>query len=130
MALCVCGSKKEYSACCKPFLTGSAKPKTVRQLVRSRYAAYAIGDHAEFLLQTWHPATASNIKRAELNTGKYRWDSLEILAHQQKGDLGQVEFIARYKDDDGQDHAHHEISVFQRLKGVWYYVNGKVANQG
>jgi SEC-C motif domain protein len=128
MELCVCGSKKEYSLCCEPFLTGSIKAKTVRQLVRSRYAAYAIGGQAEYLLQTWHPSTASNIKAAELNTSKYRWDSLEILGHQQKGDFGQVEFIARYKDDEGENHAHHEVSLFQRLNGVWYYLNGQVRN--
>jgi SEC-C motif-containing protein len=129
MALCVCGSKKEYSVCCEPFLTGSAKAKTLRQLVRSRYAAYAIGDHVEYLLQTWHPSTASNIKRAELNTSKFKWDSLEIVGHQQKGDLGQVEFIARYKNGEGEDYVHHEISLFQRLKGVWYYLSGQVVNQ-
>ena len=43
MALCICDSKKEYSICCEPLLTGSVKAKTVRQLVRSRYAAYAAG---------------------------------------------------------------------------------------
>ncbi len=130
MGLCVCGSKKEYSLCCEPFLTGAVKVKTVRQLVRSRYAAYAFGGKAEYLLQTWHPSTASNIKAVELNTSKFRWDSLEILGHQQKGDLGQVEFIARYKDDEGEDHVHHELSLFQRLKGVWYYLDGQVINQG
>ena len=130
MALCVCGSKKDYSVCCEPFLTGTAKARTVRQLVRSRYAAYAIGGHAKYLLQTWHPSTASNIIGAELNTSEFRWDSLEILGHQQKGNLGQVEFIARYKDAEGEYHVHHEISLFQRLKGVWYYVNGRVDNQG
>ncbi len=129
MSLCVCGSKKQYSACCEPLLKGLTKAKTVRQLVRSRYTAYVLGEQAEYLLQTWHPSTASNIKMAELNTSKYKWDSLEILGYQQKGDLGQAEFIARYTDEEGQEHAHHEISLFQRLKGVWYYINGQIINQ-
>jgi SEC-C motif-containing protein len=129
MSSCVCGSNKSYSDCCEPLLKGRTKAKTVRQLLRSRYAAYVIGGQAEYLLKTWHPSTASNIKRAELNTSKYKWDSLEILGYQQKGDLGQAEFIARYRDEEGQDHVHHEISLFQRLKGVWYYINGQIINQ-
>ena len=129
MGLCVCDSNKKYSLCCEPFLTGLAKVKTVRQLVRSRYAAYALGNHANYLLQTWHPSSASNIKAAELNTSAYAWDSLEILRHQQKGDYGQVEFIARYKDDDGIAQDHHELSLFQRVNGDWYYLNGQVLNK-
>ncbi|MDG2090151.1 MAG: YchJ family metal-binding protein [Gammaproteobacteria bacterium] len=129
MALCICDSKKEYSICCEPLLTGSVKAKTVRQLVRSRYAAYAAGGQANYLMQTWHPSTASNIKAAELNTNSYTWDSLEILRHQQKGDYGQVEFVARYRDDEGIKKAHHETSLLQRVNGDWYYLNGQVANQ-
>ncbi|MBN4075157.1 MAG: hypothetical protein COA71_00880 [SAR86 cluster bacterium] len=129
MSLCVCDSKKDYSLCCEPLLTGLAKAKTVRQLVRSRYAAYAIGGQAKYLLQTWHPSTASNIKAAELNTSSYSWDSLEIVGHQQKGDFGRVEFIAKYKDAEGAEYTHHEISLLQRVKGLWYYLNGQVLNQ-
>ena len=129
MGLCVCGSGKPFQTCCEPLLTGKTKAKTVRQLVRSRYAAYALGGQAKYLLQTWHPATAGNINAAELNTSNYSWDSLEILAHNQKGDFGRVEFIANYKDDEGTQCEHHEISLFQRVKGDWYYVNGEVKNQ-
>lgn len=128
MDLCVCDSKKEFSHCCEPLLKGEAKAKTVRQLVRSRYAAYALGGQANYLLRTWHPSTASNIKAAELNTKSYVWDSLEIVRHQQKGDYGLVEFIAKYKDDEGVNQAHRETSLFQREKGDWFYLNGEVVN--
>ena len=129
MALCVCGSKKDFSVCCEPLLTGKAQAKTIRQLVRSRYAAYALGDHAEYLRQTWHPATVNAIKAAELNTGTYSWQGLEIIGHEQKGDFGQVEFIASYKDAEGVAHKHHEISLFRRVKGHWYYLSGKLLGQ-
>ena len=129
MGLCVCDSKKEFSLCCEPLLKDNAKAKTVRQLVRSRYAAYALGGQANYLLQTWHPSTANNIKAAELNTSAYAWDSLEILRHQQKGDYGLVEFIARYKDDEGAEQAHRETSLFQRDNGDWFYLKGEVADQ-
>ncbi len=129
MGECVCGSKRWYSRCCEPLLTGKAKAKTVRQLVRARYAAYAIGGQAKYLVQTWHPSTAGNIRAAELNTNNYTWDSLELVGHQQKGDFGKVEFIARCKDAEGSEQAHHEVSLFQRLNVDWYYVNGQVLNQ-
>ena len=129
MGVCVCGSKKQYSRCCEPLLTGKKKAKTVSQLVRSRYAAYAIGGQAKYLVQTWHPSTAGNIKAAELNTSNYTWDSLELIGYQQKGDFGKVEFIARYKDAEGLEQAHHEVSLFQRMKGDWYYVKGQALNQ-
>jgi SEC-C motif-containing protein len=128
MSLCICGSKKAFSDCCEPLLKGESKAKTVRQLVRSRYAAYALGDHADYLRQTWHPATAGSINAAELNTGSYSWEGLEIVAHEQKGDFGQVEFLARYKDDEGLAHVHHEISLFRRVNGSWYYLSGKLFN--
>lgn len=129
MNLCVCDSNKEFSLCCEPLLNGLAKAKTVRQLVRSRYAAYALGGHASYLLQTWHASTASNIKAAELNTSTYEWDSLEIIRHQQKGDYGQVDFIARYKDGEGIEQVHHEVALFRRENGEWFYLNGQVLNQ-
>jgi SEC-C motif-containing protein len=128
MTSCVCGSKKDYSLCCEPLLKGETQAKTIRQLVRSRYAAYALGDLAEYLRQTWHPATAESIRAAELNTGAFTWQGLEIIGHEQKGDFGQVEFIASYEDTEGMAHKHHEISLFRRAKGKWYYLSGKVLN--
>ena len=119
MGLCVCGGKKEFSQCCEPFLTGKAMAKTVRQLVRSRYAAYALGGQAKYLVQSWHPSSARNISAADLNTSDYSWESLEIVRHQQKGDIGQVEFKAVYREGDGPEQVHHEISLFQRVKGAW-----------
>jgi len=58
---CICGSGRVFGKCCQPFLTYQAKPKTAKQLMRSRYAAYAIGDEKgrEYLVRTWHPANAS-----------------------------------------------------------------------
>ncbi len=126
MKSCVCGSKKAFSHCCEPLLTGKSKAKTIRQLVRSRYAAYALGGQKKYLMQTWHPATAENLKVAELDTGSLQWQSLEIVSYQQKGDLGHAEFIACYIDEDGDKKEHHEISVFRRFKGVWFYLDGKI----
>lgn len=126
MTLCVCGSKKEASQCCEPLLTGKERAKTVRQLVRARYAAYALGGHGDFLKGTWHPATRRSLGIADLNGSDYDWQGLEILRYEQKGDQGRVEFKARFREGDGPEKTHHEISLFRREKGRWFYVDGRV----
>ena len=125
---CICGSGRPYSKCCEPFLTYKARPKTVKQLVRSRYAAYALGGegHREYLVRTWHPATAQNIRMADLIADGHVWTGLEILDSRQKGDLGRVEFRATYSIDGGPEQVHHETSAFHRHKGVWLYLEGEV----
>lgn len=128
---CICGSGRPFGKCCEPFLNYKAKPKTVRQLVRSRYAAYALGDqkHKEYLVRTWHPATANNIRMADLIAEGHQWTGLEILDVRQKGDLGRVEFRATYQVDGGPEQVHHEISAFHRNKGVWQYLEGEVREE-
>ena len=125
MEMCICGSQKVFAHCCQPLLTGKVRARTVRQLVRSRYAAYALGGYADYLKQTWHPSTARNISMADLGSRDYTWLSLQIVRYLQKGDMGQVEFKAMYRKADGTEKIHHEISVFQRRKGVWYYYDGQ-----
>ena len=125
---CICTSGKLFAKCCEPFLDGKSKPKTVKQLVRSRYAAYALGEarHREYLVNTWHPSTAQKIRMADLIAEGHQWKNLEILDSSQKGDLGRVEFKAIFSVDGGPDQVHHEISAFHRLKGAWLYLDGEV----
>jgi SEC-C motif-containing protein len=126
---CICGSGRVFGKCCQPFLTYQAKPKTAKQLMRSRYAAYAIGDEKgrEYLVRTWHPATASNIRLADLIAEGHTWLGLEILDAKQKGDLARVEFKAIYRVDDGPEIIHQEVSAFHRHQGVWLYLEGEVS---
>ena len=126
---CICGSKKAFGKCCEPFLSFKAKPRTIRQLVRSRYAAYALGGHQEYLLKTWHPATARSVSLAHLDAPGHEWKGLEIIDAIQKGDLGRVEFKATYSEHGGPDRIHHEKSVFHRLDGTWLYLEGEVAEE-
>lgn len=130
MKPCPCGSGKAFADCCEPFLAFRLKPRTVRQLVRARYCAYALGagTHREFLIRTWHPATARNISIADLSNDNIVWKSLDILSANQQGDRGQVEFRASYTEGDGPEQVHHERSVFQRIKGQWLYLEGDVLN--
>ena len=119
---CPCGSGKTIDKCCEPFLTGEKKPRTVVQLMRSRYTAYFIGGAGNYLLYTWHPANRQGQSAAELSQRSVKWTGLEIIDSSQQGDKGAVEFKATFIDAQGREGSHHEISTFLREKGMWYYV--------
>ena len=68
---CICGSKKAFGACCARFLSGEQQAKTPEQLMRSRYSAYALGNHGEYLLRTWFPPTARGLSAAILSAVSY-----------------------------------------------------------
>lgn len=122
MKPCPCCSGKLFSSCCSQFLAGKAVPKTVKQLMRSRYAAFALGGYGDYLLNTWHPDTAPAVTAADLGSVDSNWSGLEILSSTQQGDHGTVDFCARFLDEHGQVQTHRENSQFVRIKGRWYYL--------
>lgn len=121
--LCPCGSHKRLSACCGAFHAGKATPRTARQLMRSRYSAFALGGLGDYLLQTWHPKTRPAVSAAELSARDTDWVKLEVIDSQQQADTATVEFKAYWRDSDGQLQLHHETSRFVRLTGRWLYVD-------
>lgn len=123
---CRCDSGKPFARCCGPFLSGSEQARTPKQLMRSRYTAYALGGHGAYLMKTWHPGTVGPLSAEILDEVTLDWRGLEILDEDQKGDRGRVDFKARYIDEDGKEHVHHEHSAFLRVKGKWLYVEGKM----
>ena len=127
-SLCVCDSQKLFDDCCGRFLNGSQQAKTPEQLMRSRYSAYALGNYGEYLLRTWFPATARGLTAEKLSQRSCDWLGLEIIAKEQKGDQGEVEFRASFRDENGLRQIMHEKSVFQRIAGGWLYVGGEVSS--
>lgn len=121
---CPCHSAKNFSKCCQPFLTGQLKARTVTQLMRSRYSAYALGGHGDYLYRTWHPVGRGALQPEDLAVSTVRWTQLEVAQAQQSGNIGSVEFIARFSQADGSTGSHHEISTFVREKGHWLYRDG------
>jgi len=119
---CPCGSGRAYASCCAPLHHGEREAETAVELMRSRYAAYAVGDEA-YLLRTWHPRT----RPADLGLGRAgtpRWLGLSILATADgnEGDsVGEVEFEARHVGG-----VMRERSAFTRRAGHWVYVDGTV----
>jgi SEC-C motif-containing protein len=123
---CHCDSNKPFDACCARFLSGTEQAKTPVQLMRSRYTAYALGGHGKYLLRTWFPPTAGGLTAQALGRREREWIKLEVLARQQSGDKGWVEFKAWYRDGGAKEQVMHEKSVFQRTGGRWLYGGGEV----
>jgi SEC-C motif domain protein len=123
MKPCACCSGKLFSNCCSPFLSGKALPKTVKQLMRSRYAAFALGGYGQYLLDTWHPDSRPVVTADDLGSVDSNWLGLDIMDATQQGDSGTVEFCARFLDEQGRPQNHRENSRFVRIKGRWYYLN-------
>ena len=127
---CPCGSEKTYAICCEPFHLGKAKAETAEKLMRSRYAAYAVGS-IDYIGKTNDPRTGENFDReaAETWSKKSEWLGLTIMATKAglAGDLsGEVEFKAKFKMD-GSETVHHEVSLFrfEPKESQWYYTDGK-----
>lgn len=96
--------------------------------MRSRYTAYALGGHGHYLLATWFPPTARGLTPRQLSRRDREWTRLEIIAREQHGDQGWVEFRAYYLESGGAQQVMHEKSVFQRSGGRWFYVGGEVSS--
>jgi SEC-C motif-containing protein len=117
---CPCGSGETYDACCGPIVRNERPADTAEELMRSRYAAFALDD-VDHVFRTWHPATRPD-ELADLP--KVEWQRLEIVEVVDGGpsdDHGIVEFRARHAA--GQM---HERSRFTRRAGRWTYLDGDV----
>lgn len=123
---CPCHSGKTFTRCCGPFLSGKDNPRTVTQLMRSRYCAFALGGCGQYLFDTWHPAHRGALQPEDLDARELEWLHLSVVDAQQTGDRGTVEFIARFRDSEGKEGEHHELSRFLREQGRWRYLDGDV----
>ena len=124
--LCICQSGKLFDKCCDRFLSQGKFAKTPQQLMRSRYAAYALGGHGEYLLGTWALEQRQGLDAVSLSMREFEWLGLEIVTFSQQSDRGYVEFIATYMDHSGKPAAHHERSTFIRNQGKWFYESGDI----
>ncbi|MDW3094810.1 MAG: YchJ family metal-binding protein [Gammaproteobacteria bacterium] len=121
--LCPCGSTKLLDCCCGLLHSGEKYAKTPKQLMRSRYSAYALGGLGEYLLSTWHPKMIEGLSVAALSEKSNTWLRLDIIDYSQQGDEGIVEFKAYYVSKENSENYLHERSYFQRLNGRWFYVS-------
>lgn len=121
---CPCGSGQSLALCCDRYIQRQLLPATAVALMRSRYTAYVCGASA-YLLETWHASTRpDNVNLDEPN----KWLGLEVLRCESGGpedEKGTVEFRASYAAGRGVEQL-HEVSVFTRENGKWYYLEGAV----
>lgn len=126
---CHCGSGKQYTACCLPYLQHTAIAPTPEALMRSRYCAYVVHD-VDYLIATWDPAHQPEKWRSSITEScqDTQWQKLNVLATStgRDADEGYVEFAARYTDasQPGRTSLMRERSRFLRRLDRWYYVDG------
>ncbi|TFC42301.1 hypothetical protein E3T26_05130 [Cryobacterium sp. TMT1-21] len=118
---CPCLSGNPYAECCGRFHRREAAAPTAEALMRSRYAAFAVGD-AAYLLATWHPRTQPETFALD---DELRWTRLEIERTVAGGPFdteGVVEFTA-YCRDRGTPSTQHEVSRFVKIDRRWVYLD-------
>ena len=123
MPLCPCGSNLDLAACCGRYHAGTPAP-TAEALMRSRYAAYALGN-LEYIETACAGPAALAFNRAEADISQLgtKWLGLEIIATargREKDSRGTVTFTARYRHNGGEG-AQTETSQFRRVDGAWVY---------
>ena len=123
MTPCPCGSNLACVACCGRYHVGEAAP-TAEALMRSRYAAYALGN-LDYIEATCCGPSAVAFDRAEaevLQPGT-EWLGLEVGRTTRGGERdneGTVSFTARYRHK-GAEQTLVETSQFRRVDGRWFY---------
>jgi len=117
---CPCGTGIRYDACCGRLHRGAAEAETAEELMRSRYAAYAVGELG-YVWRTWHPRTRPDVLEPD---PELSWTGLEVTDVVDGGpddQAGEVEFRAAYTRR-GAAGAREERSTFERRRGRWVYV--------
>lgn len=126
---CPCLSGKRYAACCAAYHRGEREAASAVLLMRSRYAAFALGLGA-YLVRTLaaeHPdlELPRDDLVVELSRAheRQRFLGLRILAESEGSDEGEVLFFARIFEK-GADRSFAELSHFVRDGATWRYASG------
>lgn len=127
---CPCSSGKPYKECCKPRHDGTRPAETPEALMRSRYAAFALG-LGEYLVDTLaRDHDDRKLPREalvrELSRVKDRQRFMGLRIVEAKDD--EVVFVARIFEK-GQDRSFSERSTFVREDGAWKYAAGAILEE-
>ena len=125
---CPCTSGRAYAECCGPYHRG-AEPPTCEALMRSRFAAFALGE-GEYLWKTLHAdhplrarARVEVVRELSRARQTLRYQRLTVHDHDEDGDHGRVLFTA-HVFAKGKDRSFTELSDFARVDGAWRYRDG------
>lgn len=120
--LCPCCSSHAYATCCEPYLSGKQKAPTPEALMRSRYTAFAKRKFAYLVATMRREAAAQfDLAAARREAPWIHWTKLEVVRAEAQGDSGVVEFNAHCRFNNKAS-VLHEISRFEKIDGVWFYV--------
>jgi SEC-C motif domain protein len=131
LANCPCCSGKSYKECCQKYHKGTL-PENALVLMRSRYAAYALGI-ASYIMQTTHPKsphfvedTDKWLRDVRLFSNQVTFEKLEIRSTQLDEIDSYVTFTA-HLSKDGVDLTFSEKSRFLKEGNRWLYVDGEIS---
>jgi SEC-C motif domain protein len=133
MKNCPCGSGREYSDCCGPYISGKANPPTAEALMRSRYSAY-VEHEIDYIINTCLHKGKDDIdyKSTKDWSEQSKWLGLKIISLEKSGVTdteGIVEFEASYMRDGLKD-VHHERAKFKKENSAdgskWLYDEGHI----
>lgn len=127
---CICGIEDVTTEThCQAMIKGDRAPTTAEELMRARYAAYALGE-VDYILETHAPEATEDVDRDAIQewSDSAEWNGLEIVSTEKGGEGdadGVVEFIARYTAQDTPQ-VHHERATFRKDEGKWLFVDGEM----
>jgi SEC-C motif domain protein len=127
--ICPCGTRKPFSECCGPALSGASAPATAEALMRSRYTAFVKHD-VDYIYKTIAPDHRKDFDREGIDAWSRdsEWLGLDIAGTERGGPAdatGTVEFTARFREK-GQERRHDELATFVKIDGRWYFEDGKL----
>jgi SEC-C motif-containing protein len=118
--------KREFAACCGPYLARAAAPPTAEALMRSRYSAFVKGD-IDYLYETLTIEQRKDFDRKATSdwATKSEWLGLDIVETEHGLDadeMGTVTFTAHFIHD-GKPRPHKEKALFKRegKDKSWYF---------
>lgn len=128
---CPCGSGLKYKKCCQKFHKG-AIAKNALELMKSRYAAYAMCD-VNYIIKTTHKNNVDYTRemlewKKDIEEFCYLTEfiSLDILSFIDGDDEAYVTFKANLKAA-GEDASFIEESKFFKEEGSWFYHSAKIS---
>lgn len=129
---CPCCSGKSYVDCCEPLIKNLRTAADAVEMMRSRYTAY-VKVEMDHLIRSMHPdhRGGHNKKAAKKWAENAEWLGLEIVESKpgEKKNEQLVEFIAKYREKN-MNHNHHEVALFKKVKGEWYFTDSHVVQPG
>lgn len=104
---CPCTSGKRYGDCCAPLHDGAREPQEGEELVRSRYAAFALGK-IDYLIKTLHDDHPDNRER------KGQLDAALRAASSSFKYMGLTIFESQPADRDGVSRVLYLARIYRR----------------